>query len=37
MTIVRLRAPVTPLYLCGAARRGGPLPYMASTPDQGVD
>jgi hypothetical protein len=23
MTIVRLRAPVTPLYLCGAARRGG--------------
>jgi hypothetical protein len=27
---------VTPLYLCGAAQRGA-LPYMASTPDQGMD
>jgi hypothetical protein len=35
--IVGLCAPTTPLYLCGAARRGGPLPYMASAPDQGTD
>jgi hypothetical protein len=35
-TIVGLRTPTTPLYLCGAAWRA-PLPYMASTPDQGAD
>jgi hypothetical protein len=35
--IVGSRAPATPLYLCGAAQRGGPLLYMASAPDQGAD
>jgi hypothetical protein len=35
MTIVRLRAPVTPLYLCGAARRGGATAIHGKHPRSG--